>query len=75
LLASTVTSVHTIGKNFFIAFSGGLWLRNHMLMYGKVARLSPRRVRRREGQSPEAQPRLCGDECAQARQVARRRPA
>lgn len=35
LLGSTVQSVHTIGKNLVIAFSSGLWLRNHMLMYGK----------------------------------------
>lgn len=35
LISSTVASVDTLGKNLFVSFSGGLWLRNHMLMYGK----------------------------------------
>ena len=35
IVGSKVLSVHTYGKNIFIHFSGGIFLRNHMMMWGK----------------------------------------
>jgi endonuclease-8 len=35
IVGSKVLSVHTYGKNIIIHFSGGIFLRNHMMMWGK----------------------------------------
>jgi formamidopyrimidine-DNA glycosylase len=35
IIGSKVLSVDTYGKNIIIRFSGGVFLRNHMMMWGK----------------------------------------
>ena len=35
IVGSKVLSVDTYGKNIIIYFSGGIFLRNHMMMWGK----------------------------------------
>ena len=60
IVGSKVLSVDTYGKNIIIHFSGGIFLRNHMMMWGKwriydrskydegLARAPPRRSRKIE---------------------------
>ena len=45
IVGSKVISVNTYGKNIIIYFSGGIFLRNHMMMWGKWRILQTCRVR------------------------------
>jgi endonuclease VIII len=44
IVGSKVLSVDTYGKNIIIHFSGGIFLRNHMMMWGKMEDLQTCRV-------------------------------
>ena len=39
LIGTNVKQIHTHGKNMVIEFTNGIFLRNHMMMWGKMANI------------------------------------